>query len=87
MIEEATPVGRLDIHYASPVVHATLVVSESLTQEGIQDIVEMIDEDLIDAVGIDSVELIVQVRQGRDLGVFAHHGWPRGDGNTEEEGA
>jgi hypothetical protein len=79
VIEEASPVGRLDIHYASPVVHATLIVSESLTQEGIQDIVEMIDEDLIDAVGIDREELIVHIHQGRDLGVFAHNEWPRGD--------
>ena len=84
VIEEATPVGRLDIHYASPVVHATLVVSESLTQEGIQDIIAMIDEDLIDAVGIHREELIVHVHQGRDLGVFAHNEWPRGDAHPEE---
>ncbi|MBL4827988.1 MAG: hypothetical protein JKY66_09805 [Spongiibacteraceae bacterium] len=26
VIEEASPVGRLDIHYAAPIVHATLIV-------------------------------------------------------------
>ena len=83
VIEEASPVGRLDIHYAGHTVHATLIVSESLTQEGIQDIVEMIDEDLIDAVGIEREELIVHVHQGRDLGVFAQNEWPRGDVHPE----
>ena len=42
------------------------------------------DEDLIDAVGIDREELIVHVHQGRDLGVFAHNEWPRGDAHPEE---
>lgn len=87
VIEEATPVGRLDIHFASPVVHATLVVSESITQEGIQDLVEMIDEDLIDAVGIEREELIVHVHQGRDLGVYSQNDWPRGGNGQPEEGA
>ena len=52
VMEDAAPVGRLDIHFAPPVIHCTLVVAESVTTEGIQDLVEMVGEDLIDAVGI-----------------------------------
>ena len=36
VIEEDQPVGRLDLHFAATVVHATLCVAESLTQENIQ---------------------------------------------------
>ena len=73
VIEEDQPVGRLDLHFARSVVHATLCVAESLTQENIQELVDMVDEELVDAVGVGREELIVHVHQGQDLGVFSNH--------------
>ena len=73
VIEEDQPVGRLDLHFAFSVVHATLCVAESLTQENIQELVDMVDEELVDAVGVGREELIVHVHQGQDLGVFSTH--------------
>ena len=58
VIEEDQPVGRLDLHFATSVVHATLCVSESLTQENIQELVDMVDEELVDAIGVGREELI-----------------------------
>ncbi|MEE8363756.1 MAG: hypothetical protein V3S18_06785 [Dehalococcoidia bacterium] len=84
VMEDAAPVGRLDIHFAPPVIHCTLVVAESVTQEGIQDLVEMVGEDLIDAVGIEQEELIVHVHQGRDLGVYSQNEFGRGNGHPPE---
>ena len=72
IIEGGAAVGRLDLHFASHMVHATLVVTESLTQESIQELVEMVDEDVLDAVGIEREEFVVHVHQGRDLGVYSN---------------
>jgi hypothetical protein len=72
VLEEDHPVGRLDIHFTPTVVHATLAVDESLTQESIQDLVELVDEELVDVVGVEREEFIVHVHQGRDLGVFSN---------------
>ncbi len=64
-------VGRVDIHFATPVVHATLNVMDGLGNEDIQDLIDTIDEELIDSVGVSREEIIVHVHQGRDLGVFS----------------
>ena len=71
ILEDESTVGRVDIHYTDTVVHATLNVAESLTTEAIQDLIDTIDEDLMDSVGITRQEIIVHVHQGRDLGVFS----------------
>lgn len=71
ILEDDRPVGRVDLHFTDDVVHATLAVAESLTQEGIQELIDIIDEDLVDAVGIAREGLIVHVFQGRETGVFS----------------
>ncbi len=71
ILEENRRVGRIDIHFTYNVVHVSLVVDESLTQETIQELVETIDQDLVDAVGIRREELVVHVFQGRMTGVFS----------------
>jgi hypothetical protein len=81
VMEEDQAVGRLDLHFTSSIVHATLCVAESLTQESIQALVEMVDEELVDAVGVNREEFIVHVHQGRDLGVFTNQDYPH-NGDT-----
>ncbi len=73
ILEDGKPVGRLDLHFVPNLVHATMVVAESLTQEAIQELMAMVDEDLTDAVGIEREDLVVHIHQGRDLGVFSHN--------------
>jgi hypothetical protein len=46
-------------------------VDESLTQEDIQELIDTIDEDLVDAVGIARDGFVVHVFQGRETGVFS----------------
>ena len=70
MLESEVVVGRLDIHYADVVVHATLNVEETVTSDEIQDIIDDIEGQLLDAVGIVRQEIIIHVHQGRDLGVY-----------------
>ena len=69
-LENDAVVGRLDIHFADVVVHATLNVEESVTSDDIQDIIDDIEGELLDAVGIVRQEIIIHVHQGRDLGVY-----------------
>ena len=73
IMDTGAPVGRLDLHFARRMVHGTLFVTEDMTQESIQELVEIIDEDVIDAVGIERDEFVVHVHQGRDLGVYSNH--------------
>ena len=70
ILEDDATVGRVDIHFTGSAIHATLNVAESLTTERIQDLIDTIDEELMDSVGITRQEIIVHVHQGRDLGIF-----------------
>ena len=82
ILEEGNAVGRVDLHFTESVIHATLNVAESLTTEAIQDLIDTIDEDLMDAAGIPRQEVIVHVHQGRDLGVFSTRAF-EGNGGHE----
>ena len=82
VLDENEPVGRLDIHLAPSVIHATLCVDESLTQEGIQELIEHIDAEIVDVVGVSRDEFIIHVHQGRDVGVFSNHEFG-GNGGSE----
>ena len=68
--ENEVVVGRLDIHYADVVVHATLNIEETVTSNDIQDLIDDIEAELLDAVGIVRQEMIIHVHQGRELGVY-----------------
>lgn len=83
ILEDGKPIGRLDLHFVPGLVHGTMVVSESLTQESIQELMSMVDEDLTDAVGIERDDLVIHVHQGRDLGVFTHNDATLHEGHGE----
>ena len=64
-------IGRLDVHFADVIVHATLSVDESLTENDMHDLIDIVDSELLDAAGIVRQEVIIHVHQGRDLGVYS----------------
>jgi len=82
ILEDDAPIGRVDLHYIPGMVHATLCVGERLTQEGIQELIDTVDEDIVDAVGIARDEFVVHVHQGRDMGVWSKNGFAE-NGNGE----
>ena len=84
ILEDGKPVGRLDLHFVPGMVHGTMIVSESQTQDTIQELMSMVDQDLTDAVGIEREDLVVHVHQGRDLGVFTHNDSTLHEGHSEE---
>ncbi|MDA1129190.1 MAG: hypothetical protein O2913_10905 [Chloroflexi bacterium] len=71
VMENDRQVGRVDIHFTPEMVHAAVSVDESLTQETIQQIIDAVDEDIIDAVGITRGSFVIHVFQGRETGVFS----------------
>lgn len=75
ILEDDAPVGRLDLHFAGGAVHGTLCVSESLTREMIEELIQTVDDELLDVVGIAREEFIVHVHQGHDVGVYTNHGF------------
>jgi|TARA_B100000809_G_scaffold265761_1_gene325615 hypothetical protein len=64
-------VGRVDIHFTSEMVHVAVSVDESLTQETVQQIIDTIDADMCDAVGIARGNFVVHIFQGRETGVLS----------------
>jgi hypothetical protein len=70
--EDDLPQGRFDVHFAGSLIHATLCVAERYTQDEIQDLIEELDEELLDAVGLTRDDFIVHVHQGREVGVFSN---------------
>ena len=82
ILRSESAIGRVDMHFTDAAVHSTLNIAEALTNEEIQDLVDTIDDELIDSVGIAKQEIIVHVHQGRDLGVFSTRSF---EGNGDHE--
>jgi hypothetical protein len=64
-------VGRVDLHYTPTEVYATLCVGENMTTEGIRDLIDTIDEELVMTADVMRDDFIVTVHQGREAGVFS----------------
>ena len=82
VLDDDDPIGRVDIHFAEVMIHSTVSIGESLTNDDIQDLIDAIDRELLDAMGIVKQELVIHVHQGRDLGVFTTRGF-EGNGGHE----
>ena len=82
VLQNENPLGRLDLHFTDAVVHATLSIAKDMTTKEIQNLIDIIDVELVDAVGITRQEVIVHVHQGRDLGVFSTRSF-NGNGGHE----
>ncbi len=83
IFDDDAPQGRLDVHYAGTLIHATLCVSERFTQDEIQELIEDLDQELLDAVGLARDDFIVHVHQGHEVGVFSK---PEYTGDGQEQG-
>lgn len=63
-------VGRLDVHFPQGMVHATLILRESLTDEDLRDVVNRFIQEMNQLVGVDGMEVAVHAYQGEERGVF-----------------
>ena len=63
-------IGRIDVHFADTVIHATLIVEEGMSADDIHDVIADAEDEIFEAVGIVRTDLIVHIHQGRELGVY-----------------
>ena len=65
------PVARVDLHFTASIVHGVLNVAESLTQDEIRELIELVDEDLVMSADSTCEDFVVVVYQGREVGTFS----------------
>ena len=87
IIEEEDRVGRVDIHFTSSIVYATLCVGEKMAPDEIQDLIDRVDEELVLSADVARDDFIVTVYQGREMGIFSDEefGEDEEDGDEQEE--
>ena len=64
-------IGRIDLHFTTNVVNATLCVGENMTAEEIRELIDDIDEEIIISADVIRDDFIVNVYQGREAGIFS----------------
>lgn len=86
ILEGDAPIARIDLHFTPSVAHGTLNVSESVTQEGIQDIIETVDQELVMTADVSCEDFVVVVYQGREIGTFSSQDFEDEGEGQEDEG-
>lgn len=64
-------VGRVDLHFTGTVVQGSLSVEESLTENQVEGLIELVDEHLVMTADTPREDFVVSVFQGRSLGTFS----------------
>ncbi len=64
-------IGRVDLHFASDVVYATLVVEVDVDEDDVQDLIEQVDEELVLSADVPREDFLVTVYRGKDLGFYS----------------
>ncbi len=72
--------GRVDLHFTPSIVYATLCIRENLSQEAIDDLIDIIDEELVMSADVARDDFIVTVYQGREVGVFSDEDFENEEG-------
>lgn len=76
---EAGSRGRVDLHFAPPLIYATLCVPESWGEEDIQDVIADIDDRWALTANPLRDDLIVTVWRGHEVGVYSQNEEPTDD--------
>ena len=85
IIDDESSAGRVDLHFGPSVVHATLCVLENITQEGVQELIDTIDEELVMTADASRGDFIVAVYQGREIGVFSDEDFDEEEGGSSTQ--
>jgi hypothetical protein len=68
---DGTEVGHVDVHFGLDIVHATLCVPDTYTEDDIQDLIGEIDERIVMTAHPYREDFIVTVWIGRQAGVYS----------------
>jgi hypothetical protein len=78
-------IGRVDLHFASDVVYATLVVEVDVDEDDVQDIIEQVDEELVLSADVPREDFLVTVYRGKDLGFYSDDFFGEEEDEEDEE--
>ncbi|MBM3135814.1 MAG: hypothetical protein FJZ89_11155 [Chloroflexi bacterium] len=78
-------IGRVDLHFASDVVYATLVVEVDVDEDDVQDIIEQVDEELVLSADVPREDFLVTVYRGKDLGFYSDDFFGEEEEEDEED--
>ena len=76
---------RVDLHFASDVVYATLVVEVDVDEDDVQDIIEQVDEELVLSADVPREDFLVTVYRGKDLGFYSDDFFGEEEDEEDEE--
>ncbi len=65
------PLGRVDLHFGTSLVHAVLIVERDLSQDDVRGLVHMIDEDLVVTADVPREDFVVTVYRGSEVVVLS----------------
>jgi hypothetical protein len=69
--EGEKPLGRVDLHFGSSVVHGVLIVERDLSGEDLHGLVQRIDDDLVWTADQPREDFLVTVYRGTETGVIS----------------
>ena len=69
--DDGDEVGRIDIHFTSSIVYATLCVAEGTDEDDVQELIDEIDERLVLTADPYREDFVVTVWTGRETGVYS----------------
>jgi hypothetical protein len=81
--QQGDKVGRVDLHFATDVVYATLVVETDVDEDAVLDLIEQIDEEIVVTADVPRDDFLVTVYRGKDLGFYSDDYF--GDDEDDEE--
>jgi hypothetical protein len=71
--EGETPLGRVDLHYGTSVVHGVLVVERDLSDEEMHGLAHRIDDDLVWTADQPREDFLLTIYRGTEAGVISDH--------------
>jgi hypothetical protein len=69
--EGDSPLGRVDLHFGSSVVHALLVVEREMDENEMRGLVQRLDDDLVWTADQAREDFLVTVYRGTEIGVIS----------------
>ena len=86
LLDGGDRLGRIELHFTSSVVYATMVVEREIAEEEILDVIEQIDDELVMTADVPRDDFIVAVYHGRDVGTYSDDYFEDDDEDEEGDG-
>jgi hypothetical protein len=68
-----SPLGRVDLHYGTSVVHGVLVIERDLSDEEMHGLAQRIDDDLVWTADQPREDFLLTIYRGTEAGLISDH--------------